>query len=399
MALSNGLAAQGIPGIREGVVQGPAALLSALSSAAASLPDSCIGKPLAISLRFERAIEANYPLWAFWLKADAAWGTGFAPLSEWRSRLPASHKALPLLVMARSQGRWDLEDPFRPEFAHLLREKDPLGNPDGGMLVHAAAPGTPPGEALHASLQRFLDSIRPSGGEDLPENCLVARSGCRSVEWDLPLPATLLARMLGEGSTGRNSRPSVIRIPLTPSLRVRARWKGPLLWGAWRAAEAWERFLALGYRGGDAMRIGLDVRAEESGETHARFHRCLADASSGMEISRAECDHILSRGIRTIARNLAEDGEIGRILETPYAVLLRRNAPKGLSLFEAVSLPSPEPPEASPGGFGEDGSIRDSELPKPDLRAALQREREAAVVFSLSTRAAGNDRFPTRRPA
>ncbi|MCL4782110.1 MAG: hypothetical protein KJZ70_03660 [Bryobacterales bacterium] len=382
----NGLAIQGMPGIAEGMMEGPPDLLRALVSGDALPPASCYEQPLRIALQFEGAGGARYPLWAFWLRTDDTWGAGFTPLREWRAQLPPPQRAHPLLVMARSQGRWDLEERFSLEFTQLMQEKDPLGIPDGRMMVRADTAAVPLHEALHTSIRSLLDSMRPASREPLPENCLVLRSGYRAVDWNLPCPAAVVARLRGEGAAARSLRGATGRIPLSPDPRVRARWKGPLLWGAWKSGGGGQRFLTLGYRGGDALHGELTVQAGEGDETQEQFSRCLTDFLNGEAIARAESDAALSRCMRTLTRNLEGDPEIRRALETPYAVLLRGGIPESLRLFEAASMPSPEPLKPSHG-----------KLAGEDLRAELQRPRDVPVV--LSRPGADGNGFPLRRPA
>lgn len=395
---SQGLAILDLPGIADGQVEGPPTLVNALISAAIAPPDACYGQPLQISLQFAQSSAARYPLWAFWLKADAVWESRFGPLGAWRSQLPSTHHARPLLVIARAQGHWELGECFSPQLARLLHEKDPLGTPDGRMLVYAAPPSMPLRDSLHAGVKWFLDSMRPSSQEPLPENCLMLRSGCSSVEWDLPFPAAVLVRASRQGLSSQHPDPPLFRIPLAHGLRVQTNWKGPLLWGAWRGERRQERFLTLGYHAGDAIRGGVNVQLAREGQSRALFHGALTRASGGASITRAASDALLDRSLRTIARNLAEHSEIRHAMETPYAELLRTFAPNPLTLCEAASMPSAEPLAPLSGAFKEDGAVSGSPFPPDGLCGELQQQREVRMVLSGSKAAVRNGSFHVLKP-
>ncbi|MCC6265547.1 MAG: hypothetical protein IT169_18390 [Bryobacterales bacterium] len=164
MALSfqptpGGLAIRGIEGVDEALVEGPVALRDAISGGAAAPPDSCYEQSLRITLRLARAGGTKYPLWAFWTRADAQLEPRFRPLAAWRARIAPPCRQSPSLVVARSEGHWDLREGFRPDLAQLLHEKDILDAPDGRMLMSAAPPAVLLRDALSTAIRCFLHSM------------------------------------------------------------------------------------------------------------------------------------------------------------------------------------------------------------------------------------------------
>lgn len=393
-----GLAIQNLPGISGGLAKGPPAVLNALLSADSTLPKAGYKQPLGISLPLEKAPGEAYPLWAFWMEAETVWEPRFGPFEEWRSRLPDSHRGRPLLVVARTQGHWDLPDRFSPELARLLQEKDPLGTPDGRMVVCAAPPAMPLCDSLHSAIGWFLDSMRPSSHEPFPANCLVVRSGCRTVRWGLPFSAAVLACASSQKLVARHPDPPPFRMPLPCGLRVQTNWEGPFLWGAWRTEERAERFLTLGYRAGAAIRGGLSVCMASEERSRALFHGALVSTSGGASIARGTSDGLLERALRAITRNLAESHAVRHAMETPYAELLRTAAPDTLTLHEAASLPAAEPMGPPPEDPEEDGEASGKTFPPDDLCGALQQPREVQMVFPSAKAAARNGAFSALKP-
>lgn len=395
---STGLAIQGIPGIAEGLVEGPSPLVNALISATAVPPESCYSQPLGISLRSMRPGLPIYPLWAFWLRPNQIWEPGFAPLQSWRTQLPSTHRGSPLLVLAKAQGRWSGDEAFSTELSRILHERDPLGAPDGRMLVHAAFPSMPLRNSLFQAIQCFLASMQPSSQEFLPENTMLVRSGWSSANWDLPFPAAVLVRASRRGLTAQHPDPPLFRISIPHGLRVQTNWKGPLVWGAWRGDRRQERFLTLGRWAGSAIRGGVQVQLHKESQSKAQFHGSLSRVSGGANVTRVKSDQLLARSVRNIARELADDYKLTLAMETPYAELLRVAAPQEITLFEAASKPEAEPLDPLSVSVLDGGPLSEIQYPPEGLCAELQQRREVQMVFAESRISLGKGSFAALHP-
>lgn len=396
---SRGLTIQGLSGIREGLIEGPPALRSALVSGETALTEGGYGQPLRISLSFQKSGGTAYRLWAFWMRAVQDWEPRFGPLVTWCFRLSAAQRGRPFLVVARAEGRWDLPDRFLPDLAWLLQERDPLGTPEGRLLIHATPPAMPLGESLSSAVGWYLETMRPSGQGRFPVGCLFVRSGRQSVEWDVPFPASVHVVRPRKESRGSRDQSPTLRILLEQGLLAKARWNGPLLWGAWRSETQQERFLTLGYRAGAAIHGTVSVQLPQEEATRSQFHADLVRARGGEPVPRTVSDGLLGRGLRSIARNLEGSNELRRVMEQPYADLLRILPREGMTLFDAASVPEPEPLGPGPANIKAQADLDTRGLPPQGVWRELQRSREALMVLSNTRARRHSDGSLTSRPA
>lgn len=376
---------QGLPGNAACSIEGPALLLNALLSPITSPPPAALGQPLRLRLQGLPGARAEYPLWAIWFSPDTTGEPRFAPLDSWRAQGSPACRQSPVLAIAKAQGAWDLPEIFATpssdlRLSDLLHERDPLGTPDGRLLLIAPQPAVNLGDTLAAALATFFHSLAPEADAIFPENALFIRSGIRSIQWNLPLPASIHLRPAPKALRARNPNPSSLRVSAPLGLQVRARWNGPFLWGAWRTQQQQERFLTLGIRGGAALHGDLSLGLEKEAENRALLHASLPHRNFSVPVSQEASSQLLDRAVRSLQRDLLRDSRIQTTLETPYGELLRIPVAAPLSLFLANAIPEPPLRDPLPGN-APDADASSLSVPPRGLCACLQSPREAQLVI------------------
>lgn len=395
-----------IEGFHAATLEGDPYFIASLRSEYPLAPD-CRDAPLLVSFRPESAPEMEYQVWASWLPPGTDLGTNFAPLLSWRKAFTKSTHKIPILALARAQGRWDLPPLQDPRLSALLGERDPSGFPEGRVLLLAEDPSAPceaPARTLARGLRAFASSINPWSSVPLPEFSMLIRSGHKTL--DLSAEASFRIHFLERGSAKPDPSQPDRSLSLPSGIRPYATIRGAMLWGAWRGAEGAMGFVSSTCRASGGLRFQLGIRYGGSPLTLPRLTELIAELLNhpdrGMHPGVASEDlekdpslrRILARALRTAESVVSKDPLLLGALETPYRLLHQHPFPGTPSVSEAASFPGTI---LLPGG-GSDAAPEEAPGRLPfgfvPFSRSLRRHRDLALVARYSQELAASGSSP-----
>ncbi|MCW5962662.1 MAG: hypothetical protein KIT83_01380 [Bryobacterales bacterium] len=330
------------------------------------IPDLLCGIPLLLDVRLQAAPESPYLLWACWSSPDMILQPGFVPLNEWRMSLSPRRRTLPVLMLARAQGRYDLPPVWDPEFAALLDERNPTGTMDGRLLLLACPDGPPswcPAEELARALSLYVASLSPGVKQPLPAGCFLVRSGYGALSLETVPQVRVFAAQVFAKTTGIPRTLSRKPFPLPPGLALECQLRGNLLWGAWRGDAPHHSdltcFVSTTSRADRATSLRFRVNCSMSAShqnafTDALLTTAILERRARVSPTAGEASEASKALITLITRRLLQsvetDGRLARVIKTPYFVVRQEARSATLSIHEAAVLPQPW--ELPDGGQG-----------------------------------------------
>lgn len=342
-------------GVSRVLCEGESPLLAHIVGPGQAIRESLCGVPLLLDVRLDAAPQSQYLLWACWLSPDTDLQPHFAPLNQWRMSLSPPRRALPVLMLARAQGRFDIPPVWDPKFAALLDERNPIATMDGRLLLLASPAGPQPwypGEALTQALSHYVASLLPGTKQLLPSGCFLVRSGPGTLSINTNPRIRVFAARVSAKTNGTPRSPSRNAVPLPPGLTLECQLKGNLLWGAWRGDGVHNldavRFVSTTSQAHRATSVKFRIQCSMS----AADQHAFTDALPGASIPLAQAtiptaagqpgdasNTLISLISRKLLQSVETDGRLARIIKMPYLVVHQEVLPAALSIEEAAAFP------------------------------------------------------------
>ncbi len=366
-------------------------LLHHLRSEKPGMPSALCGKPLLLEIRLAAAPQLRYRMWACWLPPDTTLQPNLLPLHDFRMGLTPRRRSLPMLMLARAEGRFEIPPMWDPRLSHLLNERGPTHSADGRLLLLASPEGPEPWCAstqLARAISLYFASLSDGGQTVLPEGCFLVRSGqCSLLLEASPRVRVFAAQIIPQASAkarGLSPKPSL----LPPGLTLECRVSGQLLWGAWRGDAAKDgsvvsRFVTQTCRADKATTLefranSLLSSAEWQTLADAIFAREVTPPAAVSNSEAADTEAIAGHVSRQLLKAVESDGRLARARKIPYFLLYQENSPVLITMGEASKLPEKY---RFPGGDG--GSRATAEFVSFPELISRQRDLQLSLPHNL----------------
>jgi hypothetical protein len=364
------------------------------------IPADLLGVPLLLEIRTQRAPQLRYLLWAAWLSPELTLQPDLQPLSDFHSALSPISQALPPLLLARAESRFDTPPLWDPRFSHLMDERNPHQATEGRLLLLAARSGNaasahpgPETAALHfiRGLQCFLAALHGCRRTALPEGCFVARSGFRTLHISGRPLLRVVPSLASTGDAHRPAHPPGKPVTIQRPFHLKAEVSGLLLWGAWRGdasipAES-ARYLAQSIRADKATRVRYTVEQADP-LTPLAWTTALAD-SIGLRPQPTWAEAVVERTAAALGNAVKRDGVLAHSLKKPYQLLLEETIAGAPLLHDACTLPEARPlpdddshPGPSQPGTSQPGSREPAPGTAGSLHDFLARKRDLPLLIT-----------------